>query len=168
MNRIPIIIVMSFLLSIAVEARPVRSWSAKELCDKSDIVVLATPVTIEKTNETHDIRLGKNPPLPVVTYKAKLSVQYVIKGEGLKTLEFRFSPLDYAKLPGKGIVNGPLRIRLEKDAIYVFYLKKQKKAGQVFFTGVLEGNFDDAQGVVLVAPQSTKPTAPVKAHKSRR
>jgi hypothetical protein len=168
MKRILVILVMSFLFCIAADARPVRSCSAKELCDKSDVVVLATPVTIEKMNETHDIRLDKNPPLPVVTYKAKLSVQYVIKGEDLKTLEFRFSPLDYAKLSGKGIANGPLRIQLEKDAIYIFYLKKQKKADQVFFVGVLEGDFDDAQGVVLVAPAGIKPAVPVEAHKSRR
>jgi hypothetical protein len=168
MKRIVVILVTSILFCISAEARPVRSWSAKELCEKSEVVVLATPVTIDKMNETFDIRLDNNPPLPVVICKAKLAVQYVIKGESLKTLEFRYSPLDPTKLSEKGIVNGPLRIQLEKNAVYVFYLKKEKKKDQVFFVGVLEGDFDDAQGAVLVAPPGIKPATPADAAKPHR
>jgi hypothetical protein len=168
MKRITAALAVSLLLCVVADARPVKWWRPGELWERSEAVVLATPVSIEKTKEAGQIRLGNSPPLPVVTYKATLSVKCTIKGEVLKRMEFRYSPLDRTRLGDRPIVNGPGRIRLEKGAIYVFYLRKQKRNEETFFVGALEGQFDDEQAVVLVAPQRAEQGAPADADKPRR
>jgi len=155
MKTVTTVLAATFLVCAISEARPVRPWSPKELYDRSDAVVLASPLTIEKTTEIGEIQLGGNPPLPVVTYKVQLMVRYAIKGEDLKRIEFRYSALDDQRMDEKPVVNGPGRIWLQQDAMYVFYLKKVKEDGRVFFVNALEGEFDDNQAVVLIAPRST-------------
>jgi hypothetical protein len=165
MRRIATALAVPLMLCASVEARPVKWWSPKELYEKADAVVLASPVSIQKTEEIGEIQLADNPALPTVTYRATLSVKYVIKGDDLEELEFRYSPLDHAKLRDGPMINGPGRISLTKDAVYVFYLNKDKKNGKTCFVGVLEGEFDDDQGVVLIAPESATQNATARADK---
>ena len=154
MKRTTTAMAMVLLFCLSAQARPVRWWSPKDLCDKADLVVLATVRAVEKTDEAGVIQLGNNPAYPVVMHKAKLTVNYAIKGESPKQIEFRYSPLDNAKVGP--IANGPGRISLEKGATYVFYPKRVAKEGQTFYVGVLEGEFDDQQAVVLVAPPAAE------------
>lgn len=156
MKRIGAVVATLALSCLVAEARPVKRWSPQELYDRSDAIVIATAVSIEKTEETGQIQLANHPPDPVITCKARLLVKYVIKGKDLKEAEFRYCPLDWARVGNKPLVNPPGRIGLEKNALYVIYLKKQEQAGRTFFVGALEGEYDDGQAAVRIASQSAE------------
>ncbi|MBN2309043.1 MAG: hypothetical protein JXR94_08740 [Candidatus Hydrogenedentes bacterium] len=139
------------MLSASVQARPISYLRPDELSERADAVVVASPVRIEKTGETGEIRLGESPPLPVAEHAATLDVKCVIKGRDLREIEFRYAPVDWQKIP-QPIVNGPSRIALVKDAVYVFYLKKADGDGYV---SVLDGEYDDFQAATLIAKAGT-------------
>ncbi len=148
-------LIVSLLLGVAflsllcvAEARPVRWWTPAELCERSDVVVLASPTSVRRTKRRGQIQLPGNAPLPVVTYEATLSVKHAIKGEELKQIEFHYSALDTKRV--KAVANGPSRLHLTKGSVYVLYLRKKK--GSSVFENALEGKFDDGQAAVLVAP----------------
>ena len=123
-------------------ARPVRGWSPEELCEKSEVVVIGVVTEVKDTGESSNIQLGSNPPHPVKIHRAKLKVVETVKGKPVKEIVLEFAPLDYEKI--KGIVNGPIRIRLEKDRAYLMYLKKKNKN---VFVGALDGTYDDGMAI---------------------
>lgn len=146
------------------EARPVRIWTPKELCDKSDFVIIGTALSVEKDGEG-TIQLGTvNPVIPTINYLAVIRVDHVIcskteerlpvrAGEpNLPTIVFRYSNVDFKTTP---LVNGPMRIYLEPDIIYVMYIKKDPNHDGGY-VGALEGEFDDGQAVIRLTPEKPK------------
>jgi hypothetical protein len=123
-------------------ARPVRMWSPEELYEKSEVVVIAVVTDVKDTGRSSSIQLGSNPPHPVKIHRSKLKVVEVVKGNPAKEILLEFAPLDYEKI--KAIVNGPLRVRLEKDTPYLMYLKKKDKN---VFVGALDGTYDDGMAI---------------------
>jgi len=168
----PLGILLALLAAcMLAEARPVHWWTPKELCDKADFVIIGTPVSIEKVGED-TIRLGETTPmLPTAGYLARIRVNHLIYAKTNEPLpnqadparatpdniEFRYSNLDFTRI--QAIANGPFRIYLEKDVMYIIYLKKDPKH-EGGYVGALDGEFDDGQAVIRVIPPETKPAPP--------
>jgi|GEM_PF-2348396 len=149
---------------LLAEARLVRWWSPKELCEKSDFVIIATPVAIEQTTEHGVIRMdGLGTTYPSIGYVAKLKVNNVIctaKEEQLpEDIIFRYSNIDFTRYT-QGIVDGPLRFNLDPNVQYIVYLKKDPKhEGE--YVGALEDEIDDWQTVIrLMPPEKPKVAQP--------
>jgi hypothetical protein len=123
-------------------ARPVRGWSPEELYEKSEVVVIGVVTEVKDTGKSSSIQLGSNPPHPVKIHRARLKVVQTEKGQPAREIVLEFATLDYEKI--KGIVNGPIRIRVERARIYRMYLKKKNKN---IFVGALDGAYDDGMAI---------------------
>ena len=139
-------------------ARPVRWWTPKELYDKADLVVIGRPSEVASTPFRGSIQLGENnPKLPVRGYRATLRPTAIVKGpEDTEDIRIEYSGLDW-KSHQTPVVNGPHRIWLSEDTLFLLYLKRRDDG---VYVGVLDGAFDDGQAVRILEDPKTE-AAPI-------
>jgi len=124
------------------------AWSYQRLLEKSDLVVVASPVTVEDTQE----RLG----LPglesqrVIGVETKLQVAAVFKGDK----EIKSIVLHHYRADGPSVPNGPNLVAFDpskKRAFLIFLVREQDgryapASGQIdpamFAVHALEGPLD--------------------------
>ena len=131
-----------------------RIISPAELLERSDVVIIGRVLSVEPTGKSGKIQLGKNPQLPVAFHCGKIEPVAIIKGEDLpEMITLTYSSVDNDKLNPPILVNGPHRIWLEKDRLFLFYLKKAGGA-EAAFVGALDGDFDDGRAVIRLPDTS--------------
>jgi hypothetical protein len=133
------------------DARPMKVWKPAELFEKAELVIVAKITELTSTGKKSTIHLGGgNVPQPVTEFSAKVQPIAIIKGEDIpKELTVTYSNIDYDQLDPPVLVNGPHRISLIKDKLFLLYLKKQDAHTYV---GALDGDFDDGPAVKLLNP----------------
>jgi hypothetical protein len=114
-------IVLIVVLPGIAGARLVRMWSDQELIDKSDLVVIATPIATNDTQEQ-----GVRPSCaaqPVVGVETKFAVSAVLKGDqAIKHFILHHYRADKMRVP-----NAPTFISfdLKKNRIFHLFLVRQ-------------------------------------------
>jgi len=106
-----IVLALTFLFNaLPLFARLVRPWSLQEIFDKADLVVVATFLSTQDTQERSTLQ-DVDPALKVIGLTSEFKVEVVFKGpKNLGTLRlhhYKFQDENDARRP-----NGPLLIRL--------------------------------------------------------
>ena len=144
--------IAAMLLGGAADARLVKSWTHSELLERSEIVVVGKPTSVRATGKTGTIQLGKNPPVPVIFYSAKVDVIATIKGKKVaKEITIIYSNVDPEETPV--LANGPSRVWLKEGKQFLLYLKKGDGDAYV---GVLNGDYDDGQASKLLSKRNRR------------
>lgn len=116
-----------------VGARIIRPWSYQELLDKSDLVVIATPMATNDTKE--HIGLPGYSIQPVIGVETKFEVSAVLKGDkSLKDLVLHHYRADVIQVP-----NGPT---------LVSFAPAEKRTFLLFLVREADGRYGPAFGQV--------------------
>ncbi|HWB01778.1 MAG TPA: hypothetical protein VG796_02060 [Verrucomicrobiales bacterium] len=135
------------LLTDTAAARLMRSWSKQELLDKSDLVVIAVPVSSTDTKEP--VSLPGTPHALATGVKTKFTVSQILKGpEDLK--EFTLHHARPADPPGITI-NGPSLVSFDgaKKQSFLLYLVREEDGSYAPVSGQTDPSF---QAIVPAGP----------------
>jgi hypothetical protein len=158
MKRTALAVAVAVAIALSADARPVKWWRWDELSRRADAIVVARPVEISKTDRESSIRIGENLPVPTIVFRARLRVDHVIRGNVPADIEFRFSRVDEGKVGDRYKEDGPNRIYLRTNQVYVLYLRRDPEDAGAFVSA-LEGEYDDEQAVVWITSMATEPPA---------
>lgn len=145
------------LLSNILHGGEVRTWSPKELIEKSKLVIIGKVKETKLTNEKTTITFGnriEGRKIPIVYAIAKIEVVEIIKGvEKVKMITFKFPKVDESKT--KDIVHKS-EISLTEGDLYLLYLNP---TGNNLYLGSLNSEFHDGQSAKHLEPikMQTKP-----------
>jgi len=154
MKRITFMVGVVVFTALSAHARPVRLWQPEELYEKADVVIVGVVEQTRDTGRTATIRLGNNPPLPVRRFRATVRIVEILKGKGENSMVIEYAPLDWKAIK-QPVGNGPGRFMVQRDKMYLLYLKRTAEGA--VWVGALDGEFDDDQAVKLL-PQQTEKT----------
>lgn len=109
-------------------SRPVAMFSYEQLVEKSDLVVIATPIVVRdtKVNTTFPGIQQDGQPVPAISMEADFDVLAVLKG----SKEEKKFVLHYLRSPdpNKLVINGPMLVSFnpsEKN-VYLLFLKRDE------------------------------------------
>ncbi len=158
-----IVLLFSSLGIGLASARLVRIYSSDELAEMADVVINGIPVqlgsALDKLEKDDREKTDQSSSLPMRSMVARIKVIGTWKGEVSTEIQIRYSVLDWRLISG-GIVNGPQRIGLEKNKRYRFYLKEPEE-GTKYYTGVLEGDYDEGGAVEYLDEQESDASPPL-------
>jgi hypothetical protein len=138
------------LLAGPATARPMKVWKPTELLEKAELVIVGKITSIVPWGKGSTIQLGSNAPIPVKRECATVEPIATIVGKNVpKKLTLTYTNADYEKLDPPVLINGPHRINLIKDKLFLLYLKKGP--GDVY-VGALDGDYDDGPAVKILNP----------------
>lgn len=129
-----IVFLMMFTLAPILEARLTKSWTYKEMFDKSDLVVIAKFISTKDTNE-HTTLQDLTPPINVAGVVTEFKSSLILKGaRDITTFQ-----LHHYRLQSKDdlmIENGPALIRFAaRHSTYLLFLTKKEDGRYVPVTG---------------------------------
>jgi hypothetical protein len=145
------VFIIILLAVFPAAARHIDIPSPDELTAKAPIICNGTVVALENTLKKGQAVLPGYPQMTVATeiWKARIKVLSNFKGEVLDEIDLHFSQIDEHPEKTTAICDGPLRISLQLNKRYRFYLKPVP--GQKWYVSVLDGDFDDAYAVQPLA-----------------
>lgn len=136
-------LILSFLL-VPSYGRLKYRWTYEELAEKSDLIVIATPISVKKRGKSvfPGARMteedGSSKPIPAIKTRVKFEVLAVLKGthEG-ETLVFNYlRPVPINKL----ILSGPLvpYFGTHEKRRFLMFLKRDSKEGYTTVSSLVD------------------------------
>jgi len=155
-NRI--LIVLGLLLANAhfAQARLMYAWTSDELAEKAGIVCNGLVTDISVSSESRPVKYESVIPdtHQMKTVTAKIKVLSKFKGDVPEEIEIR-----YPKEDTNISINRPSQIDLQSGKRYRFHLKSVP--GQPYYVSFLDGKFDDAPSVELLADNERDDNPPL-------
>lgn len=131
---LPLLVLLTFSVSMPVSARLVESWSYAEMFDKADLVVVAKRVETKDTSE-HTTLPDIKPVINVIGIVTKFESLLVIKG-GKDVKEFQLHHYRFESERSKSLVDTANLIEFSwEHPAYLLFLKKERDGRYAPVTG---------------------------------
>lgn len=137
---------------LPAQARPMAYWPYDKLTSESDLIVIATPVTVKDTGKKTELPGGIRmtgednlpKPIPAIEMEATFEILSVLKGEE-KNKEFVFHYLRQEPPPKQPVINGAGLVSFEpkEKKRYLLFLRRDPNGGYSSLTGQI----DPIQGI---------------------
>ncbi len=155
-NSLPLIGIAILTSINLATAEPVKMWSPAELYERSEIVVVGRPTSVEATEKTDRFQHGKrSPAIPVRVYSAKVNVIATIKGiygkQVPKEITITFSTKDLENMPE--VNPAPVWFWVKEGQMFLLYLKKGD--GDTY-VGALDPLYYNGQASRLLSNNNTE------------
>jgi hypothetical protein len=116
--------------------RITKSWSYREMFDRADLVIVATPISTKDTDERTTLQ-DLRPPVGVVAILTEFKTLLVMKGaKDIQTFQLHHYRLESEELR-ETLEDGPdlVRIRIEDHSTFLLFLTKESNGRYAPVTG---------------------------------